>query len=138
MNKTRNRLFIALVVFTASFMLQPAHAGQAPLPVTNQPGTQLPAVDRVALVKTIKKLRSQMIARKQALVLSVAEQKLDGGDAVITAIMPGGLLYAGYKKIRYDQAKNELARVSAEIEEFSADLLAMQSMSPAVVVAQLP
>lgn len=138
MNKTPNRLFIALVAFTASLMLQPAHAGQAPLPVTNQLDTRLPAVDRGALVNIIRKLRSQMIARKQALVQFVAEQKLDGGDAVITAIMPGGLLYAGYKKIRYDQAKNELARVSAEIEEFSADLLAMQSMSPAVVVAQLP
>jgi hypothetical protein len=51
--------------------------------------------------------------------------------------MPGGLLYAGYKKIRYEQAKNELARVSANIEEFSGDLLALQPKSaPVVVVAR--
>ena len=52
--------------------------------------------------------------------------------------MPGGLLYIGYKKIRYEQAREELARVSAEIEEYSDDLVAMQAMSTKVVVAQLP
>ena len=75
---------------------------------------------------------------EQALVQSVADKKLDGKDAVITAIMPGGLLYAGYKKVRYEQAKNELARVSTDIEEYSDDLLAMQPSPAQVIVAQLP
>ena len=53
--------------------------------------------------------------------------------------MPGGLLYAGYKKVRYEQAKNELARVSADIEEFSGDILAMQPRSASVaIVARQP
>jgi hypothetical protein len=52
--------------------------------------------------------------------------------------MPGGLLYAGYKKARYEQAKHELDRVSADIEEFSGDLLAMQSRSTPVMVALQP
>ena len=81
---------------------------------------------------------SRLIQRKQTLVQTVEDKKLDSGDAVITVIMPGGLLYAGYKKARYEQAKEELARVIAEIEEFSDDLLAMQSGSAPVIVAQLP
>jgi hypothetical protein len=54
-------------------------------------------------------------------------------------LMPGGLLYAGYREVRYEQAKNELADVSADIEEFSSDLLALQPM-PVVqmAVVQLP
>ena len=42
------------------------------------------------------------------------------------------------KKVRYEQAKDELARVSADIEEFSSDLLAVQSWSAPVLVALQP
>jgi len=148
MIKTSNRLFMSTAIFCTAFMLQTAHAEQtqapapapAPAPVSdlNQFTIQLPDVDREALIEQLRTLRSQLIQRKQALVQSVADKKLDSKDAVITAIMPGGLLYAGYKKVRYEQAKNELARVSTDIEEYSDDLLAMQPSPAQVVVAQLP
>jgi len=142
MIKTSNRLFMSTAIFCTAFMLQTAHAEQTPAPVSvsdlNQFTIQLPDVDREALIEQLRTLRSQLIQRKQALVQSVADKKLDSKDAVITAIMPGGLLYAGYKKVRYEQAKNELARVSTDIEEYSDDLLAMQPSPAQVVVAQLP
>lgn len=138
MIKTSNRLFMSTALFCTAFMLQTAHAEQAPISDLNQFTIQLPDVDREALIEQLRTLRSQLIQRKQALVQSVADKKLDGKDAVITAIMPGGLLYAGYKKVRYEQAKNELARVSTDIEEYSDDLLAMQPSPAQVVVAQLP
>jgi hypothetical protein len=102
-----------------------------------QPALQLPDVDHEALVELLGTMRSQLIQRKQALVQAVADKKPDGGDAFITAILPGGLLYAGYKQARYEQAKDELARVDAEIKEITGDLLAMQSWSPALAIAQL-
>ena len=144
MIKTSNRLFMSTAIFCTAFMLQTAHAEQTPAPAPapvsdlNQFTIQLPDVDREALIEQLRTLRSQLIQRKQALVQSVADKKLDSKDAVITAIMPGGLLYAGYKKVRYEQAKNELARVSTDIEEYSDDLLAMQPSPAQVVVAQLP
>jgi hypothetical protein len=79
-----------------------------------------------------------LIQRKQELLQMVADKKLDRGDALITVIMPGGLLYAGYKQARYEQAKNELARVSADIEEYSSDILAMQTGIAPVAIAKLP
>ena len=120
-------------------MLQTVHAEQAPVPVStlDQLVIQLPVIDHKALAEQVRTLRSLLIQRKQELVQIVADKKLDGGDAFITVIMPGGLLYAGYKKVRYEQARNELARVSADIEEFSGDLLALQSRSVPVAVAQL-
>ena len=98
----------------------------------------LPDVDRETLIDAIETLRGELLQHKRELVEHVADSKPDGGDALITVIMPGGLLYAGYKKARYEQAKDELARISADIEELSDDLLAMQALSAPVVVAQLP
>jgi len=136
MTKTPNRLFVPTTIFCTAFMLQTAHAEQALVPVAapDQFIIQLPDIDREALIKQVGALRSQLIQRKQALIQNVADKKLNGNDAFITVIMPGGLLYAGYKKIRYEQAKNELARVSADIEEFSGDLLAIRYRSEPVVV----
>ena len=138
MIRSPNRLLMSIVFFCAAFMLQMAHAGQATVAKAGELAVELPDVDREALIEQLRTLRSRLIQRKQTLVHTVEDKKLDSGDAVITVIMPGGLLYAGYKKARYEQAKEELARVIAEIEEFSADLLAMQSGSAPVIVAQLP
>ncbi len=140
MTRTPHRLHLTIAFFLQTFMLQSAHAEQTLAPVSNadQFTIQLPAVDREALIEQIVKLRSQFIKHKQALVQMVADKKLDGRDAVITAIMPGGLLYAGYKKARYEQARNELASVSTDIQELSADLLSLQSRSAPTVVARVP
>lgn len=140
MTKTPNRLFMSITIFCTAFMLQTAHAEQAPVPMTAPDHyiILLPDVDHEALLEQVRSLRSQLIQRKQALLQIVADEKLDGSDAIITAIMPGGLLYAGYKKARYEKAKNELARVSVDIEEYSGDLLAMQSTSAQVTIARLP
>lgn len=121
-------------------MIETAHAEHALAPesVPDQFIVQLPAVDRESLIEQIEILRSQLLQRKQALVLLVADEKLDSRDALITVLLPGGLLYAGYKKVRYEQARSELAQVNADIDEFSNDLLAMQSSATPVVVAQLP
>jgi hypothetical protein len=139
MTKTSNKLFMSIAIFCSAFMLKTAHPAQALVPV-NAPDQfiiQLPDVDRETLIEQVEMLRGRLIQRKQALVQIVADEKLDRSDAIITVLMPGGLLYAGYKKVRYEQAVNELAHVSADIEEFSSDLLALQSRSAPVVVAQL-
>jgi hypothetical protein len=140
MLKNPKKLFIPIAIFSAAFGLQAVNAEQTLVPVTapNQFTIQLPDVNHEALVEQVRALRSQLILRKQALVQLVADQKLDGSDAIITAILPGGLIYAGYKKARYEQARDELARVIADIEEISGDLLAMQSWPIPVALAQLP
>ena len=139
MTRTTNRLFISIAIFCTAFMLQTARAEQAPVTVStlDQLVIQLPVIDHEALIEQVSTLRSLLIQRKQQLVQIVADKKLDGGDAFITAIMPGGLLYAGFKKARYEQAKNELARISADIEEFAGDLLVLQFRLVPVAMARL-
>jgi len=138
MTKITKSLFIPIAIILASLMLQTAHAEQAATTAPDLRAIQLPVVDLDTLVEELETLRSQLIQHKRELAQTVADRKLDGNDAFITAILPGGLLYAGYKKARYEQARDELARVSADIEEVSVDLLAMQSMTAPVSVAQLP
>jgi len=134
---TPNKLFMSLAIFCTAFMLQSAHAEQtlSAVAAPNQFIIQLPVVDREVLAEQISVLRSQLIQRKQALIQVIADNELDSSDAVIMTIVPGGLLYAGYKKATCEQAKNDLANVSADIEEFSSDLLTMQSAS--AVIARL-
>jgi len=134
------KLFALIAIICTASLMQPVAAeqlsvsGVAPAQLT----IQLPYVDRDALVENVRQLRSRLIQRKQELMQLVADQQLDGGDALITIIMPGGLLYASYKKARYESAKNELDRVSEDIEEYSGDLLAMQSAPLPLAMALLP
>jgi len=137
MIKNPSTLFLSIAIFCTAFMFQTAHAEQASANAPRPLAIQLPEVDREALIEDLRTLRSQLIVRKQMLVLRVEDQKLDRSDALITAIMPGGLLYAGYKKARHEQTKSELAAVVADIEDLSGDLLAVQSWSTPAVVAQL-
>jgi hypothetical protein len=139
MTSTPTRRFILIAIFMSAFTLQQAHAEQTLVSVsgTDHFIIQLPSVDGGVLLDEMATLRSQLIKYKQALVQLVADKQLTGRDAIITAIMPGGLLYAGYKKARYEQAKSELAGVNADIESLTDDLLVMQSRAAPTVVAQL-
>lgn len=142
MTRISNRLFKTLAIFCAAFMLKMVHADQASVPVPvnslDQLIIQLPDIDHETLIEQVEILRGELIQRKQALEQIVSDKKLDSSDAIITVLVPGGLLYAGYRKIRYEQAKNELASLSADIEEFSSDLLAMKPVPLQMAIAQLP
>ena len=139
MTRTTNKLFLSFAIFCSAFVLQTAHAEQ-PLVLITTPDQfviQLPGVDREALIERVRTLRSELIQRKQALVKVIADKKMDSSDTVIASIMPGGLIYAAYKKTSYEQSRNELAGINADIEECSDDLLAMQTGAAPVFVARL-
>jgi len=140
MSNSPGKLFALIASICTAPLMQPAAAepvqvtGAAPAQLT----VQLPYVDRDTLLENVRHLRSRLILRKQELLQFVDDEQPDGGDALITIIMPGGLLYAGYKKARYENAKNELERISEDIEEYSDDLLAMQSAPVPLAMALLP
>jgi cell division protein FtsL len=139
MVKTMHSVSVTMIIFFILFMQQAAFAEHTSVPAVAADllGFQLPEVDQKALVETVEVLRNQLIERKEALTRNLEAKKLDSGDVLITAIIPGGLLYAGYRELRYQQAKDELGSLNAEIDEFADDLLAMQAMSAQTAVAQL-
>jgi hypothetical protein len=135
-----NKLLVSIVLLCTAFVLPTARAEQ-PQVTASTPGllgVQLPGVDREELVDLIRSLRSQLILRKQVLVQIVEDSSLGGSNAILAAIMPGGLLYAGFQKARHENAKDELLRVNTAIEEYSSDILAMQPETTSVAIARLP
>lgn len=133
------KLFALIVIISSGSLLSPAFAEELPVSMAAPAklAIQLPEVDRDALVEMVGELRTQLILRKQELLQLVADSQLDGGDALITAIMPGGLLYAGYRKARYENARSELDRVSEDIDEYTDDIVALQSAPLPVAMARL-
>jgi hypothetical protein len=138
MNHFPGKLFALIAFISSVSLLSPAFADELPVTAPAKFAIQLPQVDRDVLVELVGELRTRLILRKQELLQRVADSQMDGGDALITAIMPGGLLYASYKKARYENAKSELERVSEDIDEYSDDILALQSAPLPLAMALLP
>jgi hypothetical protein len=136
MTKPVSKRLMATVILCAVFVLPLARAEQSQATI-GQFAIQLPAVDREELVDLILSLRSHLIVRKQVLVQAVEDSHFEGSDAILAAILPGGLLYAGFQKARHEQAIDELELVNAAIEEYSSDIQAMQPVSSSVAIADL-
>jgi hypothetical protein len=99
--------------------------------------TQVPRVDRAVLLKRMTELRRRLSRHEEELEDAVEEKRLGVGDAIITAVIPGGLLYAGYRKHEWDEARDSLARVRKQLDTLSQTLINAQHLGRTMVVAQL-
>ena len=134
-----NRLLSTIAFLCAAFTLQTTYAEQPnqTMRVPELSAARLPNIDREELVDLVTSMRSQLILRKQELVQAVEDSQFEGGDAILAAILPGGLLYAGFQKMRHEQAMEELEQINIAIDEYSSDILAMQPGPASIAVAQL-
>lgn len=97
-------------------------------------------VNPVLLAEDVENLREVLIRRQHELAQLVENKKLGAGDAIVTIIIPGGLLYAGYRKKQLEKAKSALSAVTKEIRELSNDLIALQGQdrNHPLILAQFP
>ena len=116
------RGLVALVAMLFSTLtLQTAVAGdvptvQAPADIYVMAGytdadgfvVEIPAIDPQLLAEELQELRAGLLLRRAELVTAVEELELDGTDAIITVLLPGGLIYAGYRKHEYEMARHDL------------------------------
>lgn len=142
------RGLVALVAMLFSTMTIPtAVAGDAPsVPApadiyvmagyTDADGfvVEIPAIDPQLLADQLKELRAELLLRRAELVTAVKDLALDGTDAIISVLLPGGLIYAGYRKHEYEIARHDLVEVNAEIDELARDLSNFNSMLGAVAL----
>ena len=89
--------------------------------------TELPAPSAKDLVARITGLQAQLRRHKDGLLEAVSESELGATDALITAIMPGGLVYATIKKHRHGQAKSKLESVATDLAALNRDLLVFRA-----------
>lgn len=86
----------------------------------------LQIVDPDRLANDVNKLRSILVQDQQQLTEQVKNKQFDIGDAIITLIVPGGLLYAGYRINELEQIKNKILKMTTEINDYSDDIIALQ------------
>ena len=97
----------------------------------------LPAVSHKQMTGQIRIYLAALTHRQTAITEYLDENRLDAKDALITAIMPDGLLYAAIGKHDLEVARDELAGTIETMHELSSDLLAMQVVGRELIVAQL-
>lgn len=97
----------------------------------------LPAANAKQLIVQIRTYRASLTQQEEEITQYIDENQLDVTDTLISVIMPGGLLYAAIRKGNLEEAKSELTRITADMNELSRDLLAMQVMAGELTVAQL-
>lgn len=90
--------------------------------------TNIPAAENQQLIESVKGLQHSLADKKEQLATVVQDKKFKPKDAWITAIMPGGLLYASYRMASYNQAKTELSNVEYRLEELTLDVVRLSDV----------
>ena len=99
--------------------------------------TNIPAAGQQELIESVNELKQSLADRKEQLVTTVQDRKFKQKDAWITAIIPGGMLYAAYRVASYNNAKTELTQVSYQIEELTQDVVMLADVVGDARVAML-
>ncbi len=99
--------------------------------------TNVPAAENHELIGSVRELKQSLSDRKEVLSNTVQEKKFKPKDAVITAVMPGGFLYASYKMMSYNNAKAELVALNSNIEELTMDMVRLTKIKGDAQVAML-
>ncbi len=97
--------------------------------------TSFRVVENGTLTKRIRAGRSTLQQRQATLAQRVSKQKFSGLDALITIVMPGGLLYAAIKRSNQLVKRQELTQLTQDINQLTGDLLTLESASGKLQIA---
>ena len=97
--------------------------------------SQVPAPATHELLDQVRELRSELLTRKSELDELVKESEFDAKDVFITIIMPGGLVYAAFRKLSHHRAETQLASVTSEVDQLGKDISMLKSASHVSTVA---
>lgn len=127
MHNFRTPIFVILALFSFN-----CHAGD---PVVKLYGTKwfyiehdggltsvLPATNTLELLYQVQQLRNTKLARQTELNKTLEESRFGIKDALISAIVPGGLMYATMKNMELKRAESKLENVSIELVQLNKDL----------------
>ena len=99
--------------------------------------TSLPQVENITLTHHIREWRTNLLEQQQRLAERVEQLKFSALDAVITLVMPGGLLYAAVKRGNHLEKRQDLSLLTQDIEQLSGDLLTLEAISANLQIAAL-
>ncbi|MGD8743046.1 MAG: hypothetical protein PVH46_06425 [Granulosicoccaceae bacterium] len=96
----------------------------------------VPSINMDALVDEMVSLKSELKHDETLLARRMQEKRMTGNDKVLSFLMPGGMLYAAYKKSAYNKAVRNHERVTLQLKEVTTDIVALTTSSGPIAVAQ--
>ena len=132
---------LSLMLFFVGFGIQAAAAGAdiqwTPKTVKGGFTVKLPGIDNDALVDEVAALKIALMHDKKLLSSEVEQKRFKSGNTVLAALLPGGLIYAAYKKNAHAQAVRDYEQVSSQLKEITTDLAVLTTIDGPILVAQV-
>ena len=132
---------LGLMLIFAGFGIPAAAAGVdiqwAPKTVKGGFTVKVPSIDNDVLIDEIAALKIALIRDKQLLSSKVEQKRFKSKDTVLAALLPGGMIYAAYKKSAHAQAVKDVEQVSSQIKEITTDLAALTTIDGPILIAQV-
>ncbi len=88
----------------------------------NELVTNIPTLDTQELFLQVWQLNNSLQSKREKIAQSVKDSEFSVQDGVITAVVPGGLLYAAHKKLKHNQEKKKLAQVASQLDDVTEGL----------------
>jgi hypothetical protein len=131
----------ARVLLMAASLALPGWASAAEIKWLPEQGkdsysVMVPRIDIDELVDEMVALKGTLKHDEQVLARKVEEKRMSGNDKVIAFLMPGGMLYAAYKKSAHAAAVKERERVAERLKETTTDIVTLTAMNSHIMVAQ--
>jgi hypothetical protein len=82
----------------------------------------LPATTPLELLRQVQTCRNKKLVRQIELDKSLKTSQFGIKDALITAIMPGGLVYATFRNMEHKQVESQLENLMNELSQLNRDL----------------
>lgn len=95
----------------------------------------VPHVSINTLLDEITVLKGELKSDETRLAGRVEEKRVTGNDNVLAFLLPGGLIYAAYRKNAYENAVKEHGWVNSRLREISADLVTLAAINGPIRVA---
>jgi outer membrane murein-binding lipoprotein Lpp len=86
----------------------------------------LQQVNHPLLLLELQQLQQELWHQQINLLTQVTNMSFGAVDAIITIVLPGGLLYAFNKKMKQQQAKNNLHELNSELLQLQVDIKQMR------------
>lgn len=133
-----HRLSLGLLFTALAGQALAADADIRWLPKTIKGGftIHVPSINHDALVSEIARLKGALTHDKQLLSVQVEQKRFKDKDTLLAALLPGGLLYAAYKKNAHTQAVQRYELASSRLKEVTTDLASFTTIDGPVLLAR--
>lgn len=99
--------------------------------------TTLPNVSDITITQHLLEVQQDLKIELGQLQQEVKRKSFKALDTLISVFMPGGLLYAKVRFDSYKKSEQNMQRVNEELDQISGELIAFQSDSDELIIANV-